>query len=172
MLALFCSVRCPGDLILKTYDLARSLRDAGVPVIGGFHSPMEKECLTLLLRGKQPVAVCLARTLDGIKLPGTWRAPLAEGRLLLLSPFGEKHRRVVAELAMIRNRFVAAVADEVFIAYAGAGSKTEQLCREVLAWGKPALTLGDPRNDNLIALGANPVKPQHGVRKERQWPST
>src|SRR5919197_4693895 len=52
-LALFCSVKCPGTLILQTYDLARALRDAGVTVIGGFHSPMEKECLALLLRGAQ-----------------------------------------------------------------------------------------------------------------------
>ena len=40
--ALFCSQRCPGDLILKTYDLARTMRDAGVPVIGGFQTRMEK----------------------------------------------------------------------------------------------------------------------------------
>ena len=49
--ALFCSNRCPGDLSLKTYDLARAMRDAGVPVIGGFQTPMEKECLRLLLQG-------------------------------------------------------------------------------------------------------------------------
>lgn len=52
-LALFCSVKCPGDLILKTYDLAQQLREAEVSVIGGFHSPMERECLTILLRGNQ-----------------------------------------------------------------------------------------------------------------------
>ena len=55
LVGLFCSIRCPGSVILRTYDLARALRDAGVPVIGGFHSPMEKECLDLLLRGRQPV---------------------------------------------------------------------------------------------------------------------
>ncbi len=43
-LAFFCSVKCPGAIILQTYDLARALRDAGVTVISGFHSPMEKEC--------------------------------------------------------------------------------------------------------------------------------
>ncbi len=57
--ALFCSNRCPGDLILKTYDLARAMRDAGVPVVSGFQTPMEKECLRLLLRGSQPVVVAL-----------------------------------------------------------------------------------------------------------------
>src|ERR687892_99661 len=82
-LALFCSVKCPGNLILRTYDLACALRDAGVTVIGGFHSPMEKECLALLLRGTQPVIVCPARSIEGMRLPGEWRAPLAEGRLLL-----------------------------------------------------------------------------------------
>ena len=40
--ALFCSSRCPGDLILQAYDAAQALRDAGVAVIGGFHTPIEK----------------------------------------------------------------------------------------------------------------------------------
>src|SRR5438094_1327940 len=57
LLGFFCSARCPGAAILQTYDLARALRDAGIPVIGGFHSPMEKECLALLLRGTQPLVV-------------------------------------------------------------------------------------------------------------------
>ena len=62
LIAMFCSNRCPGgDLILKTYDLARAIRDAGVAVIGGFRTPMERECLRLLLRGEQPVVVCPPR---------------------------------------------------------------------------------------------------------------
>ena len=55
--ALFCSNRCPGDLILKTYDLTRAMRDAGIPVIGGFQTSMELECLRLLLRGGRVEAV-------------------------------------------------------------------------------------------------------------------
>jgi predicted Rossmann fold nucleotide-binding protein DprA/Smf involved in DNA uptake len=47
--ALFCSVRCPGDAILGAYDSARKLRDEGVTVVSGFHSPVEKECLRILL---------------------------------------------------------------------------------------------------------------------------
>ena len=83
-LALFCSVKCPGNLILQTYDLACALRDAGVTVIGGFHSPMEKECLSLLLRGMQPVIICPARSIERLRLPTSWKALLAEDRLLLL----------------------------------------------------------------------------------------
>src|SRR4051812_24052733 len=64
LLGFFCSTRCPGEVILRTYDLARVLRDAGVTVISGFHSPMEKECLTLVLRGTQPIIVCPAREIE------------------------------------------------------------------------------------------------------------
>ena len=52
--AFFCSTKCLGDLIVKSYDIAQTLRDAGMTVISGFHSPMERECLTILLRGTQP----------------------------------------------------------------------------------------------------------------------
>ena len=76
--ALFCSNRCPGDLILKTYDLARAMRDAGVPVIGGFQTPMEKECLRLLLRGSQPVVICPARGIENMRIPRDWRTALRD----------------------------------------------------------------------------------------------
>lgn len=59
-LALFCSIKCPGKLILNTYDLAKKLRQEGITVISGFHSPMEKECLRILLRSQNPVFWCLA----------------------------------------------------------------------------------------------------------------
>ena len=154
--ALLCSVKCPGNLILKTYDLARSLRDAGVTVISGFHSPMEKECLDLLLRGKQPVIVCVARRLTLSRLLTKFAISLKDGRLLLLSPFGPKVRRATAETAVARNEVVAALADRVFVPYASGASKTEALCRKVLEWGKPLLTFDSSDNNSLIALGATP----------------
>ena len=160
-LALFCSVKCPGALILQTYDLARALRDAGVTVISGFHSPMEKECLALLLRGTQPVIVCPARGLERMRLPTAWKAPLAQGRLLIVSPFAGKQHRITADLARKRNEFVAALADEVFFAYAAPGSKTERFCHDVLAWGKPLLTLESDDNAHLLALGARAVRPEN-----------
>ena len=116
--ALFCSRRCPGDLILKTYDLARAMRDAGVPVVGGFQTPMEQECLRLLLRGGQPVVVCPARGVEGMRVPREWRAALDDGRMLALSPFPSAQRRQTAALAARRNEFVAALAARVFIAHA------------------------------------------------------
>jgi predicted Rossmann fold nucleotide-binding protein DprA/Smf involved in DNA uptake len=157
LLALFCSIRCPGKLILETYDLARALRDAGIPVVSGFHTPMEKECLDLLLRGNQPVIMCPARSIEGMRVPSALKTAVESGRMLLLSPFKPKDRRATAKLAEERNRFVAALASEVFVAYAHEGGKTEQLCRNLIAARKPVFTFDAHANARLIALGSAPI---------------
>ena len=163
--ALFCSNRCPGDLILKTYDLARAMRDAGVPVIGGFQTPMEQECLRLLLRGSQPVVVCPARGIEKMRIPRGWRTALGEDRLLVISPFPSTRRRPTAELSSQRNDLVADLADQVFIAHAAPGSKTEAFARKLAATSKPLLTLNSPANTNLVEMGADisPQGSQHNV---------
>lgn len=153
LLGFFCSTRWPGNIIVQTYDLTPALRDAGVPVIGGFHSPMEKECLDLLLRGRQPVAVCPARGMERMRLPAAWATPLAEGRLLMLSPFAPQHWRPTTALAEQRNRFVATLADELFVVHAGARSRTERLCAEIMAQGKRMYTLDLPENAHLMQRG-------------------
>lgn len=142
----FCSSKCPGDLIIKTYDLAKKWRDDGVTVIGGFHSPMEQECLTILLRGKQPVIVCPARRIEGMRIEAEYKKPLEDGRLLILSPFPKKERRITAETSLVRNRFVAAIGDEIFVAYAEPSGKLEQLSREIYSWGKPLSTFENQTN--------------------------
>lgn len=78
-LALFCSVKCPGNLILQTYDLAQKLRDNGITVISEFRSPIEKECLNILLRGPQPVIICPARSLQNMRIPAAHKKVLLEG---------------------------------------------------------------------------------------------
>ena len=136
---LLCSIRCPGDVILKSYDLAREFRKEGIPVVGGFHSPMEKECLRLLLRGKQPVVVCPARGLEGMRIPGEWKKPLEEGRLAVVSAFDGKVRRATRETARKRNDLVAALAKVVFVAHAEPGGEIERVATQAKRMGKPVL---------------------------------
>ncbi len=163
-LALFCSVKCPGNLILQTYDLAQKLRAAGVTVIGGFHSPMERECLRILLRSPHSVIVCPARGLPK-RVPPEFRKPLEDGRLLLLSPFADTVHRADEESAHERNRFVAALADKIFVAYAAPNSKTEFFCREIIAWRKLLYTFAVGANENLLAIGAKPINPNDITRE-------
>jgi predicted Rossmann fold nucleotide-binding protein DprA/Smf involved in DNA uptake len=139
---LFCSVQCPGDKILAAHDIARRLRDDGTAVISGFHSPVEKECLRILLQGKQPVVIGLARSLVKIRLPSAWRPGLESGRLLLLSPFERRPRRPDKKSARRRNELVAALADEVLIIHAEPGGQIHQLLEMVDRWKIPRRELG------------------------------
>ncbi|MEE9164932.1 MAG: DNA-processing protein DprA [Nitrospinota bacterium] len=157
-LAFFCSVKCPGDLITQALDLAQALRKSGITVIGGFHSPVEREILKTLLRSPHPVIICPARSIDGMRFPKEYKKPLSENRLLFLSPFNEKYRRITVETSNIRNKFVSAIAEKVFVAYASPGSKTMQFCIDVLSKGKPLVTLKSD-NNKLLNLGAKPVNP-------------
>lgn len=166
-LALFCSVKCPGNLILQTYDLVRELRDAGIVVISGFHSPVEKECFSLLLGGKQPIIWCPAKRLTVNRLPKEYAEPISEGRLLMLSPFGEKVKRARQDIARFRNEFAAALADRVFVVYAAPGGKIEHSCKKVLEWGKLLLTFNSPENASLIASGASPYIGLDTANRER-----
>ena len=193
-LALISSQKCPGDVILKTYDFARLVRGSWVAIVSGFHSPIEKDCLPILLRGPDPIIIVQAHRLSTSRLPKDWQKALEDKRLLLLSPFvvsarpgrivaavsdrrrrseidattavSDRRRRsetaatvpntakrVTAQLAAERNRFVAAISDEVLIPFAAPGSKTEALALDLLASGKPVYTFGD-RPGPLLSAGA------------------
>ena len=153
LLGLFCSTRCPGNVILRTYDLALALREAEVPMISGFHTPMEKECLEVFLRGAQPIVLCPARDIQRLRLPAAWRQPLADGRLLIVSALAAGQRRPTTALAEHRNRFVATLAQSLCVAHAAPGSRTERLCAELVAQGKRIYTLGLAENAPLVQCG-------------------
>lgn len=133
--ALLCSKEAPGATILKAFDQAAAWRDSGRCVISGFHSPLERQCLDILLRGSQPVVMALARGLDVLRLPATQRKALDDGRLTIVSPFPVTEKRVTADLARRRNRFVAALADEVVFAYIAPGGSLSHLRDEAAGWG-------------------------------------
>ena len=158
LVGFFCSVRCPGDVILKTYDLARALRGINVTIVGGFQSPMEKEFLDLLLRGSASVVVCPARGLGNMRIPKSWKKPLDEGRLLLLSFFDDNIRRPTATIAARRNAYVAALADRLLVAHAEKGGKIEALCKEALTEGKPVFALDSVDNTHLVGGSVVPVR--------------
>ncbi len=150
LLGFFCSAKCPGAIILKTYDLIRDLRNKGVVVISGFHSPIEKDCLDLLIRGKQPIVICPARGIETMRIPKSWRTPIEKNRLLILSPFENKYRRPTVALAEHRNRFVEMLADKILIAYAANKSKTMQLFSKASTQGKKVYTLDNQNTPETI----------------------
>ena len=156
-LAFFCSVKCPGDIILKTYDLAKELRENHTTVVSGFHSPIEQECLRILLKGTQPVIVCPARNIETMRIPSDFKPHMENGRLLILSPFNKKTKRTTAKTAQKRNEFVAKIADSVFIAFAAPGSKTKSFCSDLHKAGKPVFTFDLRENTEIIKYGAKGI---------------
>jgi predicted Rossmann fold nucleotide-binding protein DprA/Smf involved in DNA uptake len=147
-------------VILKTYDFARLVRGSGLAIVSGFHSPIEKDCLPILLRGSDPIIIVQGHRLSTSRLPIEWQKAIGNGRLLLLSPFGENDRRVTTELAAERNRFVATISDDILIPYATPGSKTETDALSLLAAGKRVCTFND-RPGSLLDAGATVVTPNY-----------
>jgi predicted Rossmann fold nucleotide-binding protein DprA/Smf involved in DNA uptake len=135
--ALFCSKSCPGDAILAAMDEAQKWRKQGRCIISGFHSPIEKECLQILLRGAQPIIICPARSLERMRIPREWRQGIEAGRILLLSAFEPSQRRLTAALSVQRNKMVAALADKVYLAHITPGGKTARLAEQISGWGIP-----------------------------------
>ncbi len=157
LLGFFCSVKCPGELILRSYDLARSLRDTGTSIIGGFHSPIEKDCLDLLLKGTQPIILCPARSIENMLIKKVFRQPLDEGRILFLSPFEKGMKRQTVQTSQLRNQFVGMLASAVFVAYVQADGKLAEISKEILSCNKPLYTFESEYNKTLIEMGAQPV---------------
>lgn len=91
-----------------------------------------------------------------MQVPKTWRTPLADGRLLIISFVDEDIRRPTAAIVYRRNACVAEVSDRILVAYAQPNGKTEALCKQALSSRKPILTLDSPYNAHLVALGAAP----------------
>lgn len=138
--ALFCSARYPGEVILRTYDQATKWRDAGRCVISGFHSPVEKECLRILLRGSPPIILCPARAIPK-RISADWQKPIVEGRMLILSAFSESENRPTKGHATRRNEIVAALADEAWFVYITSGGKSDCLRQKIEKWNVPIYTI-------------------------------
>ena len=151
--ALFCSSKCPGEIILKAHDLAQEFRKTGVPTIGGYHSPVEQECLRVLLRGSQPILISPARSIEKMRIKSAWKEALSQDRFLILSIFGNQHKRTTVALANQRNAFVAALADKICIAHAAADSKILEFAQMIVSWGKPVFTFETSANTALFQLG-------------------
>lgn len=152
--AIFCSIKCPASIILKTHEFAQTLKTQETVVISGFHSPVEKEVLTTLLQGTAPIIVCPARSIENMRIPSDWKPAINDGQMLIISPFPKSQRRSTKQTIITRNQLVGVLADTIFIAYAEDGGKTELFAEEMLKQNKEILTIQSKYTQNLITMGA------------------
>lgn len=103
---------------LKAHNFAKEIRDGEIGVISGFHAPVEKEILEVLLKGTCPIVVVLGRRLEGARLPAAWKTEVEIGRMLVISPFKEYQKYVTKEISLKRNDLAARIAGRVLIVHA------------------------------------------------------
>ena len=103
--AFLSSRRISAADVLKCYEWAEKIRDTETCVISGFQSPLEKDVLKFLLRGRVPIILVLARSLWKT-IPEELRDPVGLGRLLIVSPVSAP--RASAATATARNRWILA----------------------------------------------------------------
>jgi len=157
-LALFSSVSCPGDLLIKSYDLAQLLRRFGVAVVSGFQSPVEKACLDLLLCGMQPIIIVPAKSLKNFRVPPAQRRSLSLNRLLYLSPFSLEETRTSVRACLRRNQMVAALAEEILFVHASPGGKSQRLFDELIRQERKVHVVQSDFNRHLVECGAQPIE--------------
>jgi hypothetical protein len=127
---LLCSRRCPAATILEAHDRFKIwARDAEISVVSGFHSPVEKECLRLLLAGRAGIIFCPAREIEHLRIRAEWKPALEAGRMLILSPF--QTRQPDAPTCDRRNRLVADMADHLYIPYAGSSGLLAEISAHI-----------------------------------------
>ncbi|MBC8415235.1 MAG: hypothetical protein H8E11_02265 [Candidatus Cloacimonetes bacterium] len=155
-LALFCSRKCPPDIIVKSLDLAIEIRKAGITVIGGFQTIVEKEFLNVLLKGKQNIIWCPARNIENYNYSLKFKKAVKNDRCLILSNFPQEDDRISKKRGIERNYFVAEQANAILILYAAPDSNTEKLAISYRNSEKKLFTIESESNEYILNLGYKP----------------
>ena len=130
--AFLSSRRLSAADVLKCYEWAEKIRDTGMCVISGFQSPLEKDVLKFLLRGKVPIILVLARSLWKT-VPEELRDPVGLGRLLIVSPVSAT--RASAATATARNRWILANCTSLVLGSLDPGGNLSKLVARIPAAG-------------------------------------
>jgi len=128
--AFLCSRKCPSDIIIKSLDWAKNKKNNGNCIISGFHSRIEKDVFNILMKGKQPIILLLARGMKKHWLAEIKKA-IEEERLLVISPFDKNVKYITQETANIRNEIMTEIADEIFLAYYTKNGNLHELLKKI-----------------------------------------
>lgn len=132
--AFFASRQCPGTAIHAAMDWAMQQAKTKAPVISGFHSPLERSVLEILLTAKSPAVFVLARDAAKARLSAAWMEAMQAGRLVVVSAALEiPPARLTDARAHQRNEIAASLAQVIVVAHTSPGG---QLAKQVQQWRK------------------------------------
>ena len=110
LVAFFVSRSSTAEITERALQWATNICQTDKVAISGFHSPLEKEVLRVLIEHKHPVIIALGRALYK-RVPSNLQTAFDEGRLLFVSFRYSRHSWKSSE---IRNWKAAGLADEVY----------------------------------------------------------
>ena len=111
LVAFFASRSSTAEITERALRWAEDICQTDKVVISGFHSPLEKEILNILLENHRPVIIALGRALYK-KVPPHLQSAFDEGRLLFVSFRG--YSRHSWNSAQQRNWGIADLADKIY----------------------------------------------------------
>ena len=129
IVAYFCSQQYRPKAIMTSYDWAYSLSNQ--VVVSTFHSPLERDVLSILIKQKVPVIIMLPRRMYR-RIPEQFQQALAEGRILFISLSADNVIRVGKENAHKANLYALSLAQEVVFGCVNTGSNTEKIYHQAL----------------------------------------
>ncbi len=97
-------------------------------LLGDLELPPQVD-LDYLLRGQQAVVLSPAFGIDWLQSGEVEQRALKEDRLMVVSIAGSEVTKATCESALLRNTFVAALADAVFVPHAVPGGQAELTAR-------------------------------------------
>lgn len=157
LLGVFCSQKCPGDLVLKGFDTVRQIRDQGITVVSGFHSSMEKDVYEILLRGNQPIVHCLARAIETYRIPSRLNSRINRGQLTIIAPyFPENMKRMTKSTSERSNALIMDISDQVLIIHAQKGGSLFKLISSMTSLTGKVFVLESENNRDLLGLIPEP----------------
>jgi hypothetical protein len=129
IVAYFCSQHYRPKAIMTSYDWAYSLSNQ--VVVSTFHSPLERDVLSILIKQKVPVIIMLPRRMYR-RIPEQFQQALAEGRILFISLSADNVIRVGKENAHKANLYALSLAQEVVFGCVNPGSNTEKIYQKAI----------------------------------------
>ncbi len=114
-----CSRKCPAAKILEAHQTCKVwANDPTRTVVSGFHSPVEQECLRLLLKGRANIIHFPAREIEHLRIRREWHPALEQGRMLIITLAGFKNRRMSKQETERRNKTIESLVQRLYIPYA------------------------------------------------------
>jgi predicted Rossmann fold nucleotide-binding protein DprA/Smf involved in DNA uptake len=147
--------------VWDSYHFFYALRDAGVTIAGGWHSPLEKGILDALIEGQVKVAFFAAKGLKGRGFQQKFKLFDKASRGLMISPFPDSVTKINGiKGPRLRNQLLAAISDVLLIPYIKPKGKLFHMLKAESAFLSKAFVLNHSENDK-ISLKVRRVDTNH-----------